>query len=542
LGEYEDDYDEEEESSVGEYGSDFEAGVEELEGAESSRAHHDHHHHPEDDYGLHQEIGHHDNNNDTVNAEHFHSADEEIQTADDEHGDEKEQEEVALQGTTATVWHPTSKYQEPLYQDMSHRPPWWPVLSLYELHRKPRQVVKGRWQCQSSMHQVLDAFRCIICWSTMKKPKAVRECMHRFCDECITTALRMGKNECPFCRVFVPSKRNLAVDESLEILIDNVLGPDLRTLESTELEDDTNDNTTDRDGGDDNEEEEEGISSSVHMRKAKRILNYAERPHKRRNADESTKAAAFSSFSDQKVESEEGSEEDDDDEEEEEEEEDSSPPYLVEFTLAPVLNEKRLTPLDRPYIRISGDATIGTLIKFLQAKLAFSGEIQLVQTSSARHPIPSKTPLSMIGALSQKLFYRVCPRPYKSRGSTGSSSSTSRKRPASVVMEPSQQHEEQRKRPSSVTGITPASAAAYAALYNQQRKPPPSVTGITPAAATYAALFNQQQRAAARHLPPPPTVAGTTATPDAGTDGGDTYVIPHGHSHPAAATARSPYG
>ena len=35
------------------------------------------------------------------------------------------------------------------------------------------------------------------------------QCLHRFCADCIQKCLRVGKKECPSCRIHVPSRRSL---------------------------------------------------------------------------------------------------------------------------------------------------------------------------------------------------------------------------------------------------------------------------------------------------------------------------------------------
>lgn len=34
------------------------------------------------------------------------------------------------------------------------------------------------------------------------------QCLHRFCRECIQKYIRLGKRECPACRIHVPSRRS----------------------------------------------------------------------------------------------------------------------------------------------------------------------------------------------------------------------------------------------------------------------------------------------------------------------------------------------
>ena len=340
----------------------------------------------------------------TALADHLHNADDyhdEIPQDDTERAEEEEDRGVF---STATVYHPTSKYQEPVYNEaLALRSPLWPMLTLYDVHRKPRSVQSGR--CQTSVQQVLQSFRCVICWSTMKNPKAVRECMHRFCEECISTALRMGRHECPYCRVFVPSKRNLAVDESAEILMANLLGPQLRTMEAADLEKELAGSAKAghfKNNNKDDDDDDDGEDSQVsRLRKAKRSLKYAERPFKKaKTGDEN----------DREDDSHTENDDDDDDDDDNDDDMERPLPTLVDFHLQPHQTERALRPLTLPYIRISGDATVATLVKFIRAKLACDHLHITQSSSSSSRPIPLKTPLYMLGALTDTLYYRLRPR------------------------------------------------------------------------------------------------------------------------------------
>lgn len=46
-----------------------------------------------------------------------------------------------------------------------------------------------------------------------------KECLHRFCHDCIITALRSGNKECPTCRKKLVSKRSLRPDPNFDQLI-----------------------------------------------------------------------------------------------------------------------------------------------------------------------------------------------------------------------------------------------------------------------------------------------------------------------------------
>jgi hypothetical protein len=63
---------------------------------------------------------------------------------------------------------------------------------------------------------------------------AVMECMHRFCDECISKSIRIGKKECPTCRVKCASRRSLRHDEALQDFITKVY-PDRDDFEALNM-------------------------------------------------------------------------------------------------------------------------------------------------------------------------------------------------------------------------------------------------------------------------------------------------------------------
>lgn len=53
----------------------------------------------------------------------------------------------------------------------------------------------------------------------LKKTMTTKECLHRFCSDCIITALRSGNKECPTCRKKLVSKRSLRPDPNFDCLI-----------------------------------------------------------------------------------------------------------------------------------------------------------------------------------------------------------------------------------------------------------------------------------------------------------------------------------
>jgi len=74
---------------------------------------------------------------------------------------------------------------------------------------------------------------CPVCLRLLTKTEIVMECLHRFCGECIQKCLRVGKNECPSCRIHVPSRRSLRPDPNFDALIARIY-PDIDAFERYE--------------------------------------------------------------------------------------------------------------------------------------------------------------------------------------------------------------------------------------------------------------------------------------------------------------------
>ena len=62
-------------------------------------------------------------------------------------------------------------------------------------------------------------FECPICLDTIEDTHIVPECQHRFCGGCIKESLRKCNNECPSCRVHVPTRRSLRPDDVFDSLV-----------------------------------------------------------------------------------------------------------------------------------------------------------------------------------------------------------------------------------------------------------------------------------------------------------------------------------
>ena len=59
---------------------------------------------------------------------------------------------------------------------------------------------------------------CPICLGLMRGATAT-ECLHRFCSECIESAIRLGRKECPTCRAPIATRRALRRDDNFDNLV-----------------------------------------------------------------------------------------------------------------------------------------------------------------------------------------------------------------------------------------------------------------------------------------------------------------------------------
>nr|SVE84332.1 EOG090X08BJ [Daphnia pulex] len=92
-------------------------------------------------------------------------------------------------------------------------------LSLYELQRTPQEAITDNTEIAVSPRSLHSELMCPICLDMLKNTMTTKECLHRFCSDCIITALRSGNKECPTCRKKLVSKRSLRPDPNFDMLI-----------------------------------------------------------------------------------------------------------------------------------------------------------------------------------------------------------------------------------------------------------------------------------------------------------------------------------
>jgi len=95
-------------------------------------------------------------------------------------------------------------------------------LSLYELHRTPQEAITDETEIAVSARSLQSELTCPICLDMLTNTMTTKECLHRFCAECIVTALRSGNKECPTCRKKLVSKRSLRPDPNFDQLVEKI--------------------------------------------------------------------------------------------------------------------------------------------------------------------------------------------------------------------------------------------------------------------------------------------------------------------------------
>ncbi|KAF7637151.1 RING-type domain-containing protein [Meloidogyne graminicola] len=98
-------------------------------------------------------------------------------------------------------------------------------LSKYDKVRRPHKLITDETKIKVTSRTLSAELCCPICLDLLTFTMTTKECLHRFCSECITTALMRGNKECPTCRKKIISKRSLRPDPNFDFLI-NQIWPD----------------------------------------------------------------------------------------------------------------------------------------------------------------------------------------------------------------------------------------------------------------------------------------------------------------------------
>ncbi|CAD5233957.1 unnamed protein product [Bursaphelenchus xylophilus] len=95
-------------------------------------------------------------------------------------------------------------------------------LNDYDRQRKPHPAITDNTMVKLGSRTLSTEITCPICLDLFTSTMGTKECLHRFCSECISTALLRNNRECPTCRKKIVSKRSLRPDENMDILINNL--------------------------------------------------------------------------------------------------------------------------------------------------------------------------------------------------------------------------------------------------------------------------------------------------------------------------------
>ncbi|GMT07602.1 hypothetical protein PENTCL1PPCAC_29776 [Pristionchus entomophagus] len=102
-------------------------------------------------------------------------------------------------------------------------------LTEYDKKRKMVPIIRGRSIVMNT--KILSTeLTCPICLDLLTNTMTTKDCLHRFCNDCILMALQRGNKECPTCRTKLASKRSLRHDTNFDELIKKIW-PDRQKFE-----------------------------------------------------------------------------------------------------------------------------------------------------------------------------------------------------------------------------------------------------------------------------------------------------------------------
>ncbi|OAF65413.1 hypothetical protein A3Q56_06858 [Intoshia linei] len=112
------------------------------------------------------------------------------------------------------------------------------VLTKYEKQRSPLiETMENNNIVKISKN--ISEIMCPICLGVLRDTMTTKECLHRFCNGCIITALRNGNKACPTCKKKLISKRSLRSDPNFDAIISiisqsksNVKDDDIKSVEN----------------------------------------------------------------------------------------------------------------------------------------------------------------------------------------------------------------------------------------------------------------------------------------------------------------------
>eukprot|EP00467_Chlorarachnion_reptans_P023616 CAMPEP_0114502448 /NCGR_PEP_ID=MMETSP0109-20121206/9099_1 /TAXON_ID=29199 /ORGANISM="Chlorarachnion reptans, Strain CCCM449" /LENGTH=340 /DNA_ID=CAMNT_0001680369 /DNA_START=59 /DNA_END=1081 /DNA_ORIENTATION=- len=99
-----------------------------------------------------------------------------------------------------------------------------------------RPAIASDMEASLSVRQLNSDFTCAICLGILQETMTVMECLHRYCRDCIEMSIRMGRKQCPSCRIKVATRRNLRRDEAFDLLIRQIYPDICQAVEDQERE------------------------------------------------------------------------------------------------------------------------------------------------------------------------------------------------------------------------------------------------------------------------------------------------------------------
>ncbi|KAM3726522.1 E3 ubiquitin-protein ligase RING2-B [Dirofilaria immitis] len=97
-----------------------------------------------------------------------------------------------------------------------------PQSTLYDKLRKPHALRTGIDTKSIHFDWISKELECGICEKTIQNTMVVRNCMHRFCADCILQRIHTGARKCPSCHKVLPKKTPLKSDANFDAIINKM--------------------------------------------------------------------------------------------------------------------------------------------------------------------------------------------------------------------------------------------------------------------------------------------------------------------------------
>ncbi|KFH13096.1 zinc finger, C3HC4 type (RING finger) domain-containing protein [Toxoplasma gondii VAND] len=138
---------------------------------------------------------------------------------------------LAHDRANGTLWGRTREEYEAIARALR------PGVSVYEATAEPRRIDESLLSKQTTLgeSELRCDLSCPICMGIFQNVVVVKDCLHRFCADCIEKCVRTGLRECPQCRIHVASRRALRPDPIFERIL-NKLFPDVSAFEAKNAE------------------------------------------------------------------------------------------------------------------------------------------------------------------------------------------------------------------------------------------------------------------------------------------------------------------